>query len=741
MLKIAGVPTGPAPPPQRRITKLQSAMTTVPESASTHPPRLRGLRAHIVLTLAALSLLLVLGMAWIVLISLENMPQFFPTEKMGWMMLAGGTLLVIISVAVGWLMTRRLVIPVEAITKDAQRIAAGDHAVEFHNISSIRELYELALVLARMVWVLDAQRAAVEESNRALESKVAVRTRELSSVSDELEATNERLSFALAGSKTATFDCDIESGMIHLNAEWGRMLGAAPVDTEVHYRELAELVPAEEREGLAALQRKVLKGEADAYDAEHRVRRHDGELIWIRSRGRVTLRGPDGRALRFSGTNSDITERVQRDAARLESEAMLRLVTDNAPVMIFHLDENHRFLFANKPYLDFLGVDEKSILGKTLAEVAGEEAQRLLAANLPELRAGRATRYTRRRPGPDGSMRDIEARQVPHFSPDGVFRGFFVVADDVTEHKALEQSLARNAAQLRALADNVPAAICRVDLSGKLLYANQRYCDFWGISQAAATGMRIADVAGSDEQAAFDAHIAELANGQEVTYERDVTAQDRNTLRLEVRLVPSPAGAGPVKSAYMMIDDITVRKQIESTLLQQALTDSLTGLPNKRLIIDRLDHAISEARRDGSQVALLFADLDEFKPINDRLGHAAGDALLKQVATRMLACVRESDTVGRLGGDEFVVLLRDAHSRDDCESVAQKILASLAQPFTLPAAVGADPAPQATISVSVGMSLFPDHGQDADLLLQHADEAMYLAKGRGKNRHAWPASG
>lgn len=716
-------------------------MTAEPESAPTRARPLRGLRAHIVLTLAALSLLLVLGMAWIVLLTMERMPRFAPVETTGWGMLTGGTLLAIISVAVGWLMTRRLAIPVETMTGNAQRIAAGDHAVAFHNVSSIREMHELAAALGRMVSVLSAQRAAVEESNRALESKVAERTRELSSVSAELEATNERLSFALAGSKTAIFDCDVESGMVHLNAEWGRMLGAAPVDLQMHYRELVELVPAEERKGLAALQANVLKGKADAYDAEHRVRRRDGELIWIRSRGRVTLRAPDGRALRFSGTNSDITERVQRDAALLESEAMLRLVTDNAPMMICHMDENHRFLFANKPYFDFFGVDEKSILGKTVAEVAGEEAQRLSAANLPELRAGRAARYMRQQPARNGSMRDIEVRQVPHFSVEGVFRGFFVVADDVTERNAFEQSLADNAAQLMALADHVPAVICHVDMSGKLLYANQRYCNFWGISQSAATGLRIADVAGDDEQVAFDAHVAELANGQDVTYERDVTASDQSSLHLEVRLVPRRTGAGPVKSAYMMIDDITARKQIESILKQQALTDPLTGLPNKRLFNDRLDRAISEARRDGSQVALLFADLDDFKPVNDRLGHAAGDALLKQVATRMLACVRASDTVGRLGGDEFAVLVRDAGSRDDCENVAKKILASLAHPFTLPAAAGADPAPQATISVSVGISLFPDHGEDADFLLQHADEAMYLAKGRGKNRHAWPASG
>lgn len=715
-------------------------MTAEPESAPTPARPLRGLRVHIVLALAALSLLLVLGMAWIVLLTMERMPLFGPTETTGWGMLAGGTLLAIISVAVGWMMTRRLAIPVETMTGIAQRIAAGDHAVEFQNFSSIREMHELAAALGRMVSVLSAQRAAVEESNRALESKVTERTRELTALSAELETTNERLSFALAGSKTATFDCDIESGMVHLNAEWGRMLGAVPVDMQMHYRELVELVPAEQRDGLAALQAKVLKGKTDSYDAEHCVRRRDGELIWIRSRGRVTLRGPAGRALRFSGTNTDITERVQRDAALLESEAMLRLVTDNAPVMICHMDENLRYLFANKAYVDFLGVDEESILGKTIAEVAGEEAQRTAVANLTELRAGRANRHTRRRPARDGSMRDIEVRQVPHFSPDGVFRGYFFVADDVTERNAFEQSLADNAAQLRALADHAPAVICHVDMKGRLLYANQRYCNFWGISQSAATGLRIADVAGDDEQAAFDAHVAELANGQDVTYERNVTSPDQSTLHLEVRLVPRRSGAGPVKSAYMMIDDITVRKQIESMLLQQALTDPLTGLPNKRLFNDRLDHAISEARRDGSQVALLFADLDEFKPINDRLGHAAGDALLKQVATRMLACVRASDTVGRLGGDEFAVLLRDARSRGDCENVAKKILASLSQPFALPAALGADPAPEATISVSVGISLFPDHGQDADFLLQHADEAMYLAKGRGKNRHAWPAS-
>ena len=164
----------------------------------------------------------------------------------------------------------------------------------------------------------------------------------------------------------------------------------------------------------------------------------------------------------------------------------------------------------------------------------------------------------------------------------------------------------------------------------------------------------------------------------------------------------------------------------EGRLYEQAYHDSLTGLPNQRLLADRMTQALSHAHRMGSRAAILFLDLDRFKNVNDSLGHAMGDALLCAVAGRLRALVREDDTVARLGGDEFVILLPEIRDDDDARHVAEKVIAELAKPIT----VGDQ---SVSVGVSVGIALYPDDALDAEGWLACADRAMYAAKDGGRN--------
>ncbi|MET0377884.1 MAG: diguanylate cyclase [Spongiibacteraceae bacterium] len=172
---------------------------------------------------------------------------------------------------------------------------------------------------------------------------------------------------------------------------------------------------------------------------------------------------------------------------------------------------------------------------------------------------------------------------------------------------------------------------------------------------------------------------------------------------------------------------VVERKKIESWLQHVALHDQLTGLPNRGLFLDRLQTALALARRDHTQLSLLYLDLDMFKPVNDTFGHAAGDLLLQQVADRLRQCVRESDTVGRFGGDEFLVLLTGTSLQDDAVRVAEKIHAALNQPFHLSGR-------ELRISPSIGVALYPEHAEDYQQLIRCADDAMYRAKREGGNR-------
>lgn len=176
----------------------------------------------------------------------------------------------------------------------------------------------------------------------------------------------------------------------------------------------------------------------------------------------------------------------------------------------------------------------------------------------------------------------------------------------------------------------------------------------------------------------------------------------------------------------VQIATVIERKQAEMQLLRRAMYDSLTDLPNRSLFHDRLNGARTRSRRNRVRAALLFVDLDDFKAINDRCGHEVGDRLLQEVACRLLACVRDSDTVSRLGGDEFVLILDAVGTPEDALLVASRIRASLCLPFDLTA----EPV---QISSSIGVALYPDHGSDNEQLLRRADAAMYVAKARGKN--------
>lgn len=192
------------------------------------------------------------------------------------------------------------------------------------------------------------------------------------------------------------------------------------------------------------------------------------------------------------------------------------------------------------------------------------------------------------------------------------------------------------------------------------------------------------------------------------------------------RTIHLPGGRG----MYGVARDITDKKLAYDKLSYQACHDPLTGLQNRVLFVDRLELAISRARRNRKQLAVIFVDLDHFKLINDTLGHMKGDVVLCQIAERLKACLRESDTLARLGGDEFIVMLPDIHGFDDAGLVAHKIVEDMAKPFSLEGR-------ELFLSSSLGIAMFPENGEDGETLMRHSDIAMYDVKAKGKNGFAF----
>lgn len=219
-----------------------------------------------------------------------------------------------------------------------------------------------------------------------------------------------------------------------------------------------------------------------------------------------------------------------------------------------------------------------------------------------------------------------------------------------------------------------------------------------------------------------------VKTGLPACFEHHYRDNEGTSTFFEVSTSPILDDEGQVLQAVHVCRDTTKRKQAENEILQMAYYDTLTGLPNRRLLLDRLHKAIPQARRTQGKLAVLFLDLDRFKGINDSRGHSCGDQVLQAVAKRLEKIVRDSDTLARLGGDEFVILLAQIESALDASHVAEKVLATIREPLSLEES-------QMHITTSIGISVFPDDGENSDILLKGADIALYAAKSFGRNSY------
>lgn len=294
-------------------------------------------------------------------------------------------------------------------------------------------------------------------------------------------------------------------------------------------------------------------------------------------------------------------------------------------------------------------------------------------------------------------------------------------------HEALSRSEERH----RLLADHASDVIWTMDLQGRFTYVSPSVEKLRGYTVDEVMRQSL-DEALTPESApiavdGLSRAIAAVQAGLPVPdfrAELEQPCKDGSTVWTEVTVTGIRNESGVFVGLLGVTRNISERKQAEAKMLHMARHDPLTGLPNRALLADRLQQAMAAARRDGQVLALMFIDLDKFKPINDSLGHAVGDVLLVEVARRVRNCVRESDTVARIGGDEFVVLLRTVDSESGALAVADKIRVALGQPVC----VGEH---RLGVSASIGVAMFPAHGEDDLALTQHADIAMYEAKARG----------
>ncbi len=330
--------------------------------------------------------------------------------------------------------------------------------------------------------------------------------------------------------------------------------------------------------------------------------------------------------------------------------------------------------------------------------------------------------------GADGAERFVSISGDPVFDESGAFKGYRGIGTDITARKQAEQNLRDTAEKLRVFADNVPTMTAAFDQNLHYSFTNKAFAQFFGYTPESILGKRLSEVVGDRAYMEVEKYFARALAGHPARYERTLSRENGQIHHIEVKLLPNIGASGEILGCFSVTTDITEHKLSEERIQRVAHHDSLTKLPNRLLFNDRLQQTVNLAKRDTRQFALLYLDLDKFKPVNDRLGHAAGDGLLRAVAERIRSQVRESDTVARVGGDEFTVILPDIARNEEAEIVAKKIIAALALPFL----IGPN-AQSLKIGSSIGIAVYPADGRDADALVNAADAAMYDAKRAGNS--------
>ena len=419
----------------------------------------------------------------------------------------------------------------------------------------------------------------------------------------------------------------------------------------------------------------------------------------------------------IGGIVLDFTEQ-RRNAEQYRSVVQASLdgywVTDNLG----------RILEVNDAICRMHGYSREELLRLSISDIEADETPEETAAHIREMIEKGHVQFEARHKRKDGSIANVEV-SILHVNTMG--DRFFAFIRDVTERKQVEAEL-----RIAATAFESQEGMVITDADNVILRVNRAYTEITGYTAEEAVGRRSNLLKSGRHDAAFYAGMWETLRHQGAWQGEIWNRRKNGEVYPEWLTITAVKGiAGEVTHYVGTLTDITLRKAAENEIKHLAFYDPLTRLPNRRLLLDRLQQALASSTRKKSEGALLFIDLDNFKTLNDTLGHDIGDILLQQVAQRLATCIREGDTVARLGGDEFVVMLEDLsenpqESATQTETVCEKILAMLNQPYQL-----ADHLHHST--PSIGATLFNGHQNSVDELLKRADLAMYQAKAAGRN--------
>jgi len=475
----------------------------------------------------------------------------------------------------------------------------------------------------------------------------------------------------------------------------------------------AKLVAASLQDGT-----EIIEGEASLTTADKKTIRAEYSL----RRGEAY-----GKPLAFLYTR-DITKKHQAEVALRDSEAKFSQIFTESPDGIAIIDfDTLVVLDVNTMFLETAGYQREEVKGQPIAQLLAEPKMLGSMADLVNS---------------DGRIANLE---IDLLNKDGKSQPSLVsistveiagkaallcIAKDIRQQRETETKLRRSEQRFRGTFENAPLGMMLADTSGRIFQANRFAADLLAYDETSLPGMHLSRLLPTKDRPRLLEILEQLLEGEisQSHSERKLITQNGTEIWVNLHAVLQKNEDESPLYFIIQMADITEMKRSQERMERLAFYDTLTDLANRRLFNDRLQQAITRTQRNHKAAALLYLDLDQFKRVNDTLGHDAGDALLKHVSLRLQKCVRKEDTVARPGGDEFTIILCDINSISDASRVAEKILSELRKPIAIAGQ-------QLVVTTSIGVTMMPQDSTDAQTLMRNADMAMYKAKERGRNNY------
>lgn len=544
----------------------------------------------------------------------------------------------------------------------------------------------------------------------------------------QVRHANQRLSRILRGSRAGTWEWNVQTGKTRYDERWAEIVGYRLQDLEpVSIETWKKMVQPDDLAERSARLQRHFSGKSDHYEMEVRARHRAGHWVWVHESGRVMTRTRDGKPEWMFGTSLDVTTRRAAQEERDEWLQRFDELSSNVPGVIYQFrlrpDGTAHFPFASDGLRDIFGcgpeevvVDAQPALDTLHADDA-DDVWRSIEHSAETLEIWhKAWRVDH----PKLGLRWVEGNATPSARPDGSVTWHGHIRDITELHRALER--VRTAASVFETSHD---GIIISDAGYGFRDVNRAFEQLTGYSGREIRGHAPETLLPEKDRERTAARILSVleAHGH-WNGELFICKKSGETFPAELSISAVRDDDGRLSHYVTLMTDITLRKAQEHRLGKIASQDPLTGVGNRRMADERLRHALALAQQSGATFAVCMMDLDDFKPINDRYGHDAGDHVLKTIARRLQELVRSEDCVCRLGGDEFLIILREPQG----DSVFERILESVRTPIRIEADI-------VRVSASLGITLCNAESEsDAEGLLRRADRAVYAAKSAGRNR-------